>query len=244
MIETFAALFAAHVLADFLLQTRWMVDHKRRPAVLALHGAVVFGTALLLFGPPATLPLMALAAVHVGIDVVKLASPRKGLGPFLADQAAHLASLVALSLLMPDLWSASPWAALADPAPAAVLQMTVLAAGFLVATRAGGFAIGLLMSAPGWAAPTSGLADGGRVIGLLERGMIFLLVLVGQYEAIGFLIAAKSILRFGTVGDDRAVSEYIIIGTLASFGWAIAVSLGTVELLAALPPLVIPPPGP
>jgi hypothetical protein len=244
MIETFAALLAAHVLADFLFQTGWMVRNKRRPAVLALHGVVVFATAWVLLGPAATLPLLALAAVHVGIDIVKLGNTRHGVGPFLADQGAHLVSVLALAMLVPGLWSASPWAALPGSGAIALLHGAVLLAGFVAATRAGGFAVGILMAAPTWAPPAGGLADGGRMIGLLERGLIFLLVLAGQTEAIGFLIAAKSILRFGTVGDDRAVSEYVIIGTLASFGWALAASLGTVELLAALPPLVIPPPTP
>jgi hypothetical protein len=244
MTATFAALLAAHVFADFVFQTGGMVRHKRRPGVLVLHGAIVFATAFALLGPAATLPLLALAVAHVGIDIVKLRVPARGAGPFLADQGAHLVSLVLLALLAPGLWAASPWAALPDPGAALLLHTLVLVAGFIVATRAGGFAIGLLMSAPNWAPPTAGLADGGRIIGLLERGLIFLLILAGQYDAIGFLIAAKSILRFGTVGDDRAVSEYVIIGTLASFGWAIAAGLGTVELLATLPPLAISPPAP
>lgn len=46
MIETFTALLLAHVLADFVLQTRWMVANKRRAAGLALHGTVVLMDAL------------------------------------------------------------------------------------------------------------------------------------------------------------------------------------------------------
>lgn len=59
------------------------------------------------------------------------------------------------------------------------------------------------------------------MIGLLERGLIFALILLGQPGGVGLLIAAKSILRFGAVKDDRALSEYVIIGTLASFAWAL-----------------------
>jgi len=65
-------------------------------------------------------------------------------------------------------------------------------------------------------------------------------VISGQSAGIGFLIAAKSVLRFGSVGDDRKISEYVIIGTLASFGWAMAVAFGTVALMSALWPLGIP----
>jgi hypothetical protein len=84
------------------------------------------------------------------------------------------------------------------------------------------------------------LPDAGQAIGLMERGLIFTLVLVGQPEGVGLLIAAKSILRFGAVKDDRALSEYVIIGTLASFGWALVAAYATLALLSALPPLGIP----
>jgi hypothetical protein len=78
------------------------------------------------------------------------------------------------------------------------------------------------------------------VIGQLERGLIFALVMFGQAQGVGLLIAAKSILRFGAVKDDRRLSEYVIIGTLASFGWALVVAYATLAGLAAFPPLGFP----
>jgi hypothetical protein len=47
--ETIAALFLAHGLADYVLQTRWMVDTKRG-AGFAVHIAIVFFTAMLCLG--------------------------------------------------------------------------------------------------------------------------------------------------------------------------------------------------
>ena len=69
------------------------------------------------------------------------------------------------------------------------------------------------------------------MIGLLERALIFLMVLAGQPAGIGFLIAAKSVLRFDTASKDQRASEYVIIGTLASFGWALLVSFATLSLI-------------
>lgn len=57
--------------------------------------------------------------------------------------------------------------------------------------------------------------------------------------AIGFLIAAKSVMRFETTSKDQRAGEYVIIGTLGSFAWALALSYATLNLLAALPPLGI-----
>lgn len=240
MIETFTALLIAHVFADFVLQTGWMVRCKTRPEVLALHGGIVIATALVMLGSAAWLELAVLGAVHMGIDLIKLGTRSASVQAFLADQAAHLATIAVLAAVAPGLWANGPWAQLDAPWPALVLHGGLMVTGFIAATRAGGFAIGALMAAPGWQPPSDGLADGGRIIGLLERSVIFVLIVARQYDAIGFLIAAKSILRFSTVAESRAVSEYVIIGTLASFGWAIAVTFAVVTLQAALPALVIP----
>lgn len=63
---------------------------------------------------------------------------------------------------------------------------------------------------------------------------VMLLVLAGQITAVGFLVTAKSILRFGEIKDarQRRLAEYIIIGTFLSFGWALLVSLITVKAMA------------
>jgi hypothetical protein len=78
-----------------------------------------------------------------------------------------------------------------------------------------------------------GLTNGGRIIGNLERTLIFFLVLLGQYGGIAFLIAAKSIFRFGELreSENRMEAEYIIIGTFASFLYAIAISTLAVMLI-------------
>ncbi|MEZ5913796.1 MAG: DUF3307 domain-containing protein [Paracoccaceae bacterium] len=237
MTETFTALLFAHVLADFVLQTRWIVANKRRLAVLALHGAIVLACAQAALGQVAAPELLALAGLHLLIDALKVRAPAR-LGPFIADQAAHLGVVLAIALWSPGLWAGGLWA---QAVPAPVLPgLFALAAGALLAVRAGGFAVALLMQAhlpPG--SDSEGLPAGGLTIGYLERGLIFVLILAGQAGAIGFLIAAKSILRFGTVGGDRKASEYVIIGTLASFGWAICAALATQGLLAHLPPLEI-----
>jgi hypothetical protein len=53
-----------------------------------------------------------------------------------------------------------------------------------------------------------------------------ILVLIRQAAGVGFLITAKSILRFGDVTDSRQRkrAEYIIIGTFMSFGWGLLIA--------------------
>jgi len=55
----------------------------------------------------------------------------------------------------------------------------------------------------------------GRVIGILERILIFLLALNGHVNAIGFILTAKGLARYREIAD-RNFAEYLIIGTLLS----------------------------
>jgi hypothetical protein len=52
------------------------------------------------------------------------------------------------------------------------------------------------------------------------------LIFINQPAGIGFLVTAKSILRFGEIKGptQRKLTEYIIIGTFMSFGWGILIA--------------------
>ncbi|WP_423127450.1 DUF3307 domain-containing protein [Gaoshiqia sp. Z1-71] len=67
------------------------------------------------------------------------------------------------------------------------------------------------------------LKNAGKWIGILERILVLTFVLSAQFQAIGFLIAAKSILRISVKNEAtaRIMSEYVLIGTLISFTIAI-----------------------
>lgn len=244
MIDTLIALFFAHVLADFVLQTKTMVERKSDWRILILHAALVLMALMVATGRYDAWPLLVLTGAHMAIDLIKLwVDPEDRLAAFLADQGAHIVTLITCAALFPDLWDSGVWiTALPAPLPNWMLHVMALCAGALFVTRAGGFAVGKLM-APYSPAAADGLEDGGRLIGHLERGLIFLMLLAGQPAGIGFLIAAKSVLRFDAASDGKK-AEYVIIGTLASFGWAIAVTMAILTLRGGLPPLEIAPPSP
>jgi hypothetical protein len=71
------------------------------------------------------------------------------------------------------------------------------------------------------------LANAGNYIGILERLFVFTFVVTGHWEAIGFLLAAKSVFRFGDLKEskERKLTEYVLIGTLLSFGIAILIGM-------------------
>jgi hypothetical protein len=69
---------------------------------------------------------------------------------------------------------------------------------------------------------SASLEEAGKYIGIFERLFVFAFILGGHWEAVGFLLAAKSVFRFGDLKDskDRKLTEYVLIGTLLSFGIA------------------------
>jgi hypothetical protein len=107
MPDTFWALLLAHLLGDYPLQPNWMVGIKRGWAGLALHVLTHLAALLVLARPSLMLVwpyLLGLSLVHFGIDVVKNLVwqrwPEWITGPYLLDQALHVASIVAIGALI------------------------------------------------------------------------------------------------------------------------------------------------
>jgi hypothetical protein len=243
MLETAVALALAHVLADFVFQTDAMVRGKRRPLVFLAHGAIVAATAWIALGLPLDArPVALVALAHLAIDAAKLRFGGPGFRPFALDQMAHVAMIVLAAVLFPGTWQTGLWAgpAVTGALPANGLPTAMLLlAGLVACVWAGGHAVGALMAGirlPADPETDPSLPQGGRLIGKLERLMIYMLVLSGEIVGIGLLIAAKSILRFGEIqsSTSRQIAEYVIIGTLASFAWALGISVAVARLLPLL----------
>jgi len=78
-----------------------------------------------------------------------------------------------------------------------------------------------------------GFPNGGKIIGELERSLIFLFILVNQPVGIGFLLATKALFRFGDCKNkDIKESEYYFIGTFYSFFYGILFAYFTKYLLS------------
>lgn len=226
MADTFLALLLAHLLGDYVFQTYWMVVNKRRIPVLLLHVSIHLATMVVVMGGGLEVVLV-IAAVHLAIDALKTYSFPETLSAYFIDQLAHIATIFIAAAYFPNLFAEGIW----GPSINLFREPMILACGFIACILAGGPAVGLLLSKYDNDQIEPGLSDGGRIIGLLERGLIFLMVFSNTIAGIGFLIAAKSILRFDTASKDQKNSEYVIIGTLASFGWALAVAFATQSAL-------------
>jgi hypothetical protein len=218
-----AILIAAHFMADFFLQPDKMVRNKRLPLMLILHGAIHAGTTWLLlqlwhnWQAP-----LAVFLLHTIIDFIKQRLGEESVTTFITDQSAHLLSLILLAILLTRNGQGVEFSGIG-------YQPFIGVAGFIATVRGAGFLIALMTRELTLRnnLRLDGLQNGGALIGQLERGLIFLFFLAGQPESIGFLIAAKSILRFEE-SKKLKQAEYILIGTLLSFTAAIALSSLTI----------------
>lgn len=239
----FWLLLAGHLLGDFLFQTRGMVVHKARGRWLFAHAATVFLVHAAVLAPMITLPLagtlILVAAAHAVIDRAKARWRRKVPGPlglFLADQTLHLLVLAGVFVLVgryvpPPLHL-----------PAATVEawtLAALVAGSFAFNANGGSAIvdaTLASLSPGLeeedrgGAGDDGVPGSGRLIGILERTIALVLILLGQWAMIGFLLTAKSIARFEAL-KKRRFAEYYLSGTLASLLVVVLTGLALGHLL-------------
>jgi hypothetical protein len=100
-------------------------------------------------------------------------------------------------------------------------------AGFVFVTSPAGVLVGQLTRQ--WSMKIddadNSLANAGKWIGIAERIIVLILVLQNQYSAIGLLVTAKGIIRFGEKDRQEIKTEYLVIGTLLSIGMAIVTGL-------------------
>lgn len=230
-------LILVHFIGDFLLQPKSWVTAKENKKLasgqlyihILVHGVLVL---LVLWDMTYWTLVLALLLVHGGIDVLKLyaQSEKNKAKWFLIDQALHLISIAVLWALwfQPEL-SLYFW-----------LESTIFwiyATALFFLTFVAGIAIQTLMT--NWSKALNdsnekSLHNAGKYIGMLERLFVFTFVVTGHWEAIGFLLAAKSVFRFGDLKEskDRKLTEYILIGTLLSFGIAITTALLVLDLVS------------
>lgn len=71
---------------------------------------------------------------------------------------------------------------------------------------------------------TEDVKEAGIIIGYMERGIIFFLLMYGQYSAMAFVLTAKSIARVKEIEESRVNAEYYLIGTLFSITCVIVIS--------------------
>ncbi|WP_298121646.1 DUF3307 domain-containing protein [Flavobacterium sp.] len=223
----FVKLLLAHLIGDFLLQpTSWVIDKetkKHRSVYLYLHTLLHFILAWLLVGKTTFVWFaLGLAIIHGFIDFLKLYFQNKKTQRlwFSVDQILHLLVIIAVTLIYNN--TTIDFTSFGN-------QFWITITGFILLTKPTSIIIKNIISiwTPENKTNDDSLQNAGNYIGILERLFVFCFILTGHFEAIGFLLAAKSIFRFGDLKEakDRKLTEYVLIGTLLSFGIALLIGL-------------------
>ena len=89
--------------------------------------------------------------------------------------------------------------------PDLFLSLEILITGIVLLTKPTSIIIRNIISiwTPEKKAKDNSLENAGNYIGILERLFIFCFILTNHFEAIGFLLAAKSIFRFGDLKEAK-----------------------------------------
>ncbi len=236
-IKILFALFLSHILTDFYLQPSSWVDAKREQKQkswqLYVHSLLAGVLAFVLVSIveenwTAYWIIMAVAIPHALIDLWKVNSTQN-VKHFLIDQLLHVIHLLVVSLpFASSFTNETSYTTLQQYE----LYSLIVVTGLLAIWQPTGLIVGNVshdMEANlNSKDKKKTLPNAGKWIGMLERTFIFGAILLSQWGIIGFLIAAKSILRFSdsrTVENPMRMSEYVLIGTLLSFLIAITISI-------------------
>ncbi len=230
-------LFLAHLIGDFLLQPNsWVTEKETKKAgalKLYLHVLIHAGLLFLFtWNIRLWLPIGIITITHYLIDLLKayLQKEHTKTAWFVSDQLLHIAVLIIIWLW----WFKPDIQLLSINAPVLWIYLTSI---FFLTIPTATINRKLLSS---WSQMTDenngSLTNAGTYIGILERLFIFLFIITGHWNAIGFLLAAKSVFRFGDLKEskNRKLTEYILIGTLLSFGIAFLTALVTKKWISLL----------
>lgn len=220
----FTKLFLAHIIGDFLLQPkRWVIQKEAKKAAsgfLYLHILIHFSVIILLLWNIEYWKIALVIAIsHYVIDLLKIyVAPlfkNKSI-PFFIDQFLHIVVLYICAYYSNLLEHTITLIQQIDwPLLTAIVFVTYPAA-IVMRILLEGMSNQINLD-------HKSLPNAGKYIGIIERLFVLIFIIMGRWEAIGLLITAKSVFRFNDLkeSNSRKLTEYILIGTLLSFGIAI-----------------------
>ena len=151
--------------------------------------------------------------------------------PFLFDQIAHIIIIIAISIWLTDnLQLTNSVMALLTNSKA----LWVIAGYLIILNPSAVFIRMMLERITNHFSSDGSLPLAGQSIGMLERVLMLTFILLDQFAGLGFLIAAKSVFRFGdlSASKDKKLTEYVMLGTLLSVSVTLFVGLGINYLIS------------
>lgn len=209
----FLCLWFAHLVADFVLQTGETCKDKKERHWKSphhyVHALIVFGLSWLVSWDACFWwCALIISVAHFGLDMWKSYREDKVIW-FTLDQVAHILVIIGVAFA---------WVRCHDwSLPFGVELWHVAAAvAILVCWKPANIFIKLMLKhySVNMPADKENGFNAGALIGTIERWLILIFVCMQRYDALGLLIAAKSIIRFSE--KDTAKTEYVLAGTLLS----------------------------
>jgi hypothetical protein len=226
-LELLLRLLAAHFAADFIFQPNYWVKEKAEKKIsskyLYYHTLIIFALTLLAAWNFSFLRAVLLITIsHYLLDTGKSYLRKDTPAIFIIDQALHILIIIICWMIFE-----SQFTHLVNEINFLFNNTTfwMYVTAYLLMTMPASVFISKFTSR--WMkdidTADDSLKDAGRWIGIIERILILTFIILNQLEAIGLLIAAKSVFRFGELKNsgEQKKAEYILIGTLASFSVAV-----------------------
>jgi hypothetical protein len=221
----------AHLLGDFLFQPdKWIEDKTLKTyksKYLYFHTGIHFLLLLVIlqFDCKYWWAMLLLPISHYLVELIKLlVKNRLGLKKiFFIDQVLHFAVIFLTTKLY--------FSFQIDFSQIFNSKVVFILNTLLILTYVTSEFIEVLISK--WKMEMESNLTSSKYIGMLERILVFVFIVMNQWEGVGFLIAIKSVFRFGDSlkNTDKKLSEFYFLGTLVSFGIAIGIALAYQKLL-------------
>jgi Protein of unknown function (DUF3307). len=222
-------LICAHFCSDFLLQNNVINNGKKKQGKKSLpyqilhsfiHALVAY---LFVFQWSNWIIPIVIFISHFLIDLIKYKYKSNNLYIFLLDQFCHLAVIFVLwFFLYGDSETFFPKIISLNS-----IKFWGIVTAYVLMLKPASILLSLFLKQ--WTPSgemLKSLPNAGKWIGYLERTLILTFILINCIEGVGFLLAAKSVFRFGELSKANEIktTEYVLIGTLSSFTIAIVIS--------------------
>lgn len=229
-----------HVIGDFYLQSEAIARNKNKEiSKLLMHGAVymisLVGVAIFFRSYNLSVMALYIGLAHIGIDLVKFGvthcfeknhfykvstwwhKEEKRGSVYLVDQVLHGLSIgvIVTSFTRGNYLYGYRLLVFMDSVDVHKIMATVLM--FLLILKPVNITFRKLFMHTKPEEETFGANKNvGQMIGNLERMLVLVLMMLGQYTAIGLVFTAKSISRYNKIAESQAFAEYYLLGTLFS----------------------------
>ncbi|WP_303315994.1 DUF3307 domain-containing protein [Flavivirga abyssicola] len=219
-------LLLAHLIGDFFLQPQKWVKEKEKKKLkspkLYIHILIHIILLIVLLWDISLWPFVLIISIsHLIIDGLKLTLQNEKTKRlfFFIDQLLHILVIIGCYFFYSDnTFNLKPYITENNLLLLICLLFLTIPVSIIMKT------IFLKWNISELTKNNDSLKDAGKYIGILERILVFIFIIAGHWEAVGFLITAKSVFRFGEL-KDRQLTEYILIGTLISFGISITTGI-------------------